>query len=200
MQKARFYFTYLGGYILIEQRMNEKLPAKPNADDLVNEKIRFNEVLLIDENGEQLGVKSRVEAMNIAQSKDLDLFCVAPNGKPPVCKILNYGKYRFEQQKKAKEMRKNKKVIDVKEIQLSCNIGEHDFNTKLKAARKFLSGGDKVKISIRFKGRQLAFADQGVEMVNKFVGMCSDIAVVEKEPLLEGKLLMGVIAPKTQKN
>ena len=185
---------------MIEQRMNEKLPAKPNADDLVNEKIRFNEVLLIDENGEQLGVKSRVEAMNIAQSKDLDLFCVAPNGKPPVCKILNYGKYRFEQQKKAKEMRKNKKVIDVKEIQLSCNIGEHDFNTKLKAARKFLSGGDKVKISIRFKGRQLAFADQGVEMVNKFVGMCSDIAVVEKEPLLEGKLLMGVIAPKTQKN
>lgn len=200
MQKARFYFTYLGGYILIEQRMNEKLPAKPNADDLVNEKIRFNEVLLIDENGEQLGVKSRVEAMNIAQSKDLDLFCVAPNGKPPVCKILNYGKYRFEQQKKAKEMRKNKKVIDVKEIQLSCNIGEHDFNTKLKAARKFLTGGDKVKISIRFKGRQLAFADQGVEMVNKFVGMCSDIAVVEKEPLLEGKLLMGVIAPKSQKN
>ena len=96
-------------------------------------------------------------------------------------------------------MKKNKKVIDVKEVQLSCNIGEHDFNTKLKAARKFLASGDKVKISIRFKGRQLAFADQGVEMVNKFVGLCSDIAIVEKEPLLEGKLLMGVIAPKPQK-
>ena len=183
-----------------QQRTNERLPAKPNSEDLVNEKIRFNEVLLIDENGEQLGIKSRVEAMGIAQSRDLDLFCVAPMAKPPVCKIMNYGKYRFEQQKKAKEMKKNKKVIDVKEIQLSCNIGEHDFNTKLKAGRKFLTAGDKVKISIRFKGRQLAFADQGVEMVNKFIGMCSDIATIEKEPLLEGKLLMGVIAPKSQKN
>lgn len=185
---------------MIEQRSNEKMPTKPNADDLVNEKIRFNEVLLIDENGEQLGIKSRVEAMGIAASKNLDLFCVAPMAKPPVCKIINYGKYRFEQQKKAREMRKNKKTIDVKEIQLSYNIGEHDFNTKLKASRKFLANGDKVKISIRFKGRQLAFSDQGVEMVNKFVGLCSDIAVVEKEPTLEGKLLMGVIAPKPQKN
>ena len=185
---------------MIEQRTNEKLPVKPNADDLVNEKIRFNEVLLIDENGEQLGIKSRVEAMGIARNKELDLFCVAPNAKPPVCKIINYGKYRFEQQKKAKEMRKNKKVIDVKEIQLSSNIGEHDFNTKLKAARKFLTHGDKVKISIRFKGRQLAFADQGVEMVNKFIDLCSDIAVIEKQPTLDGKLLMGVIAPKSQKN
>ena len=186
---------------MIEQRMNEKpVPTKQNSDDLVNEKIRFNEVLLIDEEGQQLGIKSRVEAIVIARSRDLDLLCVAPNAKPPVCKIINYGKYRFEQQKKAREMKKNKKTIDVKEIQLSCNIGEHDFNTKLKAARKFLTNGDKVKISIRFKGRQLAFADQGVEMVNKFVGLCSDIATVEKEPLLEGKLLMGVIAPKSQKN
>lgn len=185
---------------MIEQRTNDRLPQKPNSDDLVNEKIRFNEVLLIDENGEQLGIKSRVEAMQIAASKDLDLFCVAPNAKPAVCKIINYGKYRFEQQKKAKEMRKNKKTIDVKEIQLSYNIGEHDFNTKLKAARKFLTSGDKVKVSIRFKGRQLAFSDQGVEMVNRFIGLCSDIAVVEKQPTLEGKLLMGVIAPKPQKN
>ena len=186
---------------MIEQRMNEKpMPNKQSSDDLVNEKIRFNEVLLIDENGEQLGIKSRVEAMGIASLRNLDLLCVAPNAKPPVCKIINYGKYRFEQQKKAREMRKNKKTIDVKEIQLSSNIGEHDFNTKLKAARKFLTSGDKVKISIRFKGRQLAFADQGVEMVNKFINLCSDISNIEKQPLLEGKLLMGVIAPKTQKN
>lgn len=185
---------------MIEQHMNEKLPVKPNSDDLVNERIRFNEVLLIDENGEQLGIKSRVEAMGIAASRNLDLFCVAPNAKPPVCKIINYGKYRFEQQKKLKEMKKNKKVIEVKEIQLSSNIGEHDFNTKLKAARKFLTNGDKVKVSIRFKGRQLAFTDQGLEMVNKFIGLCSDIATIEKEPFLEGKLLMGVIAPKSQKN
>ena len=139
---------------MIEQRMNEKLPTKPNADDLVNEKIRFNEVLLIDENGTQLGIKSRVEAMGIAQSKDLDLFCVAPMAKPPVCKIINYGKYRFEQQKKAKEMKKNKKVIDVKEIQLSCNIGEHDFNTKLKDIYTIGSDGSchRMQQRIRFSG------------------------------------------------
>ena len=183
---------------MIEQR-NDRMPQKPNSEDLVNEKIRFNEVLLIDENGEQLGIKSRVEAMQIAANKNLDLLCVAPNAKPAVCKIINYGKYRFEQQKKAKEMRKNKKTVDVKEVQLSYNIGEHDFNTKLKASRKFLTSGDKVKISIRFKGRQLAFADQGVEMVNKFIDLCSDISVIEKQPALEGKLLMGVIAPKPQK-
>ena len=165
-----------------------------------NEQIVAPEVRLIGPNGEQLGLLSSEQALIKAREYDLDLVLIAPEAKPPVCKIMNYGKYRFEQQKKAKEMKKNKKVIDVKEIQLSCNIGEHDFNTKLKAGRKFLTAGDKVKISIRFKGRQLAFADQGVEMVNKFIGMCSDIATIEKEPLLEGKLLMGVIAPKSQKN
>lgn len=180
-------------------KTNDRMPQKPNSEDLVNEQIRFSEVRLIDDNGESLGIKSRVEALNIAREKDLDLFCVAPMSKPPVCKILNYGKYRFELQKKAKEIRKNQKIVELKEVQLSCNIGEHDFNVKLKAGRKFLANGDKVKISVRFRGRQMAYVDKGKDVVNKFVSLCSDISVVEREPLLEGKFLMAIIASKTVK-
>lgn len=177
---------------------NERLTTNKDGD-IVNEYIRFQEVLLISDTGEQLGIKSRVEALALAKSKGLDLLCVACNAKPPVCKMVNYGKYRFEQQKKAKEAKKNMKVMDIKEIQLSVNIGQHDFNTKLKAARKFLESGDKVKISLRLKGRQLAFADKGVDMVNSFISMCADIANVEKEPVLDGKMIMGFITPKPQK-
>ncbi len=177
----------------------ERKPTKANNDDLVNEKIRFSEFLLIDENGEQLGIKPRIEALNIARSRNLDLLCVAPNAKPPVCKILNYGKYLFEQQKKAKEIKKNQKVVELKEVQLSSNIGEHDFNTKLKAAHKFLNSGNKVKITIRFRGRQMAFIDKGEEVVNRFIDQCSEISNIEKEPTLDGRTLMAIIAPKAQK-
>ena len=180
-------------------RTVDKMPIKPNSDDLVNEKIRFPEVLLIDENGQQLGVKSRVEALNIARERNLDLLCVAPSARPAVCKILNYGKYRFEQQKKAREMKKNQKVIDIKEIQLSSNIGDHDFNTKLKAGRKFLSAGDKVKVTIRFRGRQMAFVEKGREVVDRYVEQCSDISSIEKEASLDGKILMAINVPKIQK-
>ena len=177
---------------------NEKFATNKDGD-LVNEYIRFPEVLLIDENAESLGIKSRVEALAIAKGRGLDLLCVAPNAKPAVCKIVNYGKYRFEQQKKAKEAKKNMKVMDLKEVQLSVNIGQHDFDTKLKAARKFLEQGDKVKISIRLKGRQLAFADKGIDMVNSFINMCADISNIEKAPALDGKMIMGFITPKSQK-
>lgn len=177
---------------------NEKFATNKDGD-LVNEYIRFPEVLLIDENAESLGIKSRVEALAIAKGRGLDLLCVAPNARPAVCKIVNYGKYRFEQQKKAKEAKKNMKVMDLKEVQLSVNIGQHDFDTKLKAARKFLEQGDKVKISIRLKGRQLAFADKGIDMVNSFINMCADISNIEKAPALDGKMIMGFITPKSQK-
>ena len=180
------------------ERINDKLATNKDGD-IVNEHIRFPEVLLIDENGESLGIKSRVEALAIAKGRSLDLLCVAPGAKPAVCKIVNYGKYRFEQQKKAKEAKKNMKVMDTKEVQLSVNIGQHDIDTKLRAARKFLQAGDKVKISIRLKGRQLAFADQGIDMVNSFISMCADIANVEKAPTLDGKMIMGFITPKSQK-
>lgn len=182
-----------------DRMTNNRMPKKPNNDELLNRNIRFPEVLLIDEDGEKLGIKSRVDALSIAESKDLDLLCVAPNAKPPVCKIIDYGKYRFELQKKAKEMRKNQKTVDLKEVQLSSNIGEHDLNTKLRAARKFLEKGDKVKITIRFRGRQLAYVDKGIEVVNKFMEALSDISSVEKKPALDGRFLLGIIAPDQTK-
>ena len=180
-------------------RTNMKMPKKPNSDDLVNERIRFPEVLVIDENGESLGIKSRIEAIHIAKEKELDLLCVAPSARPAVCKIVNYGKDRFEHQKKAIEIRKNQKIVLLKEVQLSCNIGLHDFNVKLRAGRKFLENGDKVKISIRFRGRQMAYVDKGKEVIDRFIEACSDLANVEKEAALEGRFLMGIIAPKPQK-
>lgn len=178
-----------------------KAPRRPKNDDLVNENIRFREVLLIGSKGEQLGIKSRVEALNIAKDDGLDLFCVAPNAKPPVCKILDYGKYKFEKQKKEKEMKRKQRenAVDVKEIQLSPNIGEHDYQTKLKAGRKFLENGDKVKITIRFFGRQMAFTDKGLEVVERYINDCADLSSIETKPALDGRTMIGVIAPEKKK-
>lgn len=166
------------------------------SDELVNEKIRFKEVLVIDPNGEQLGVKSRNEALRIASDYDLDLVCVAPKAKTPVCRIMNYGKYRFEQQKKQREMKKNQKIVSVKEAQLSPTIDVHDFNTKLKHSIKWLSSGDKVKVSVRFRGRQLAHIDIGEKILNDFVEQCQEYGTIEKPAKLEGRTLTAIIAPK----
>ena len=130
-------------------RFDNKKPKQP--DELVNEKIRFKEVLVIDQNGDQMGVKSRNQAIDIAYNEGLDLVCVAPNAKPPVCRIMDFGKYRFEQQKKAKEMKRNSKVVAVKETQLSVTIDVHDKNVKLKRTLKWLEEGNKVKVAIRFR-------------------------------------------------
>lgn len=167
--------------------------------DLVNEKIRFPEVLLIGPNGEQFGKVSRQEAMKKAYEYELDLLCVAPKANPPVCKLINYGKYRFEAKKKAKEAKKNQKIIEIKEIQLTPQIGEHDIQTKVNAAIKFLKDGNKVKVGVRFKGRQLAHPEVGEEVMNKFIDCVKDEAVVEKAPLLDGKWLTATLASKTKK-
>ncbi len=170
---------------------------KPNKqEDLTNEKIRFKEVLVIDQEGEQLGVLSRNDALNVAYDKNLDLVCVAPNGKPPVCRIMDYGKYRFEQQKKAREMKKNSKVVTLKETQLSVTIDTHDKNVKLKRTLKWLEEGDKVKIAIRFKGRQLAHIDLGEKILNDFVAECQEYCTVEKPAKMEGRTLTAILAPK----
>ncbi len=170
---------------------------KPNKqEDLINEKIRFKEVLVIDQEGEQLGVLNRNEAINIAYDKNLDLVCVAPNGKPPVCRIMDYGKYRFEQQKKVREMKKNSKVVTLKETQLSVTIDTHDKNVKLKRTLKWLEDGDKVKIAIRFKGRQLAHIDLGEKILNDFVAECMEFCTVEKPAKMEGRTLTAILAPK----
>ncbi|SDQ44461.1 bacterial translation initiation factor 3 (bIF-3) [Virgibacillus subterraneus] len=165
----------------------------------VNEKIRAREVRLIDSNGDQLGVKSRNEALDIAQTRNLDLVLVAPNAKPPVCRIMDFGKYRFEQQKKEKEARKKQKVINVKEVRFTPGIGEHDFNTKLKNARKFLDKGDKVKASVRFRGRAITHKELGREVLDRFAEEVKDIATIESKPKMEGRSMFMMLAPVTEK-
>ncbi|MCR5333282.1 MAG: translation initiation factor IF-3 [Bacilli bacterium] len=172
---------------------------KSNDTDLVNERVRFPEVLLIGSNGEQLGRMSSKEAYNIAVEQELDLLCVAPNANPPVCKIINYGKYRFEQQKKAKENKKKQRTIEIKEVQLTPQIGAHDLDTKAKAARRFLTEGNKVKVGVRFRGRQMTHLEVGEEVMNKFISLLEDVATIEKVPSMDGKWLNGILAPKKQK-
>ncbi|WP_199689986.1 translation initiation factor IF-3 [Roseburia sp. 1XD42-34] len=165
----------------------------------VNEKIRAREVRLIDANGDQLGVKSRQEALEIAQKRNLDLVLVAPNAKPPVCRIMDYGKYRFEQQKKEKEARKKQKVINVKEVRFTPGIGDHDFETKLKNARKFLEKGDKVKAAVRFRGRAITHKELGREVLDRFAEEVKDIATVETKPKMEGRNMFMMLAPVSEK-
>ena len=168
---------------------------KNNNGDLVNDAIRFPQVRLIGPNGEQIGVCSSREAQLKANEYDLDLYCVSPQAQPPVCKIVNYSKMKYEQQKKAKEAKKNQKVIEVKEIQLTPQIGIHDMETKARAATKFIAEGNKIKVGVRFRGRQMTHIEVGEEALNKFIEMLGSIAVIEKKPVLDGKWLTAVIAP-----
>jgi len=165
----------------------------------VNEKIRAKEVRLIDSNGDQLGVKSRQEALEIAQKRNLDLVLVAPNAKPPVCRIMNYGKYRYEQQKKEKEARKKQKTINIKEVRFTPGIGDHDFETKLKNARKFLAKGDKCKASVRFRGRAITHKDLGREVLDRLAEELKDVATVESKPKMEGRNMFMMLAPINEK-
>ena len=171
---------------------------KPNNQpkDLVNELIRFPSVRLIGPNGEQLGIMSSREAQLEANKYNLDLLCVAPTANPPVCKILNYGKYRYEQQKKAKESRKNQVRIEVKEIQLTPQLGLHDMETKARAALKFLADGNKIKVGVRYRGRQMTHLEVGEETLNKFIELLGDAAVIEKPAVMEGRWLIAILAPK----
>ena len=171
------------------------MPNKNDNGDLVNEKVRFPQVRLIGPNGEQLGIMSSREAQFKANEYDLDLYCVAPNAQPPVCKILNYGKFRFEQQKKAKEAKKNQKVVEIKEIQLTPQIGVHDMETKARNALKFLSEGNKVKVGVRFRGRQMTHLEVGEETLNNFITILGESATVEKAPSMDGRWLVTILAP-----
>ena len=165
----------------------------------INEEIRDKEVLLIDVDGTKLGVISARDAQKMAYEKDLDLVKIAPMAKPPVCRILDYGKFCFEQAKKEKEARKNQRVVDIKEVRLSLNIDTHDFNTKLNNALKFIKHGDKVKVSIRFRGREMGHPEIGLETMKRFADACSETAVVEKPAKLEGRNMLMFLAPKTNK-
>lgn len=165
----------------------------------INEEIRDKEVRVIDTNGEQLGIMKLEEAMEKAASKNLDLVKIAPQAKPPVCKIIDYGKYRFEQAKREKEARKNQRVVDIKEIRLSLNIDTHDFETKVGHAKRFIKGGDKVKASIRFRGREMGHPEHGYEIMQRFADALAEEANVEKKAKLEGRNMLMFLAPKPTK-
>ena len=161
----------------------------------LNEEIRDREVRLIGVNGEQLGIVSSREALNIAEEAGLDLVKISPNATPPVCKIMNYGKYVFELSKKAKEAKKNQKVTEIKEIWLSMTIDIGDLQVKAKQTQKFLSSGNKVKVSIRMRGRQMAHQEIGVDVMKRFFEMVKDCGTIEKQPLTEGRNIWMMLAP-----
>ncbi len=165
----------------------------------INEEIRDKEIRVISNDGEQLGIMSASEALKLAESKNLDLVKIAPAAKPPVCKIMDYGKFRFEKAKKEKEAKKNQKIIEIKEIRLSLNIDTHDFETKINHARKFIASGNKVKVSIRFRGREMAHSDLGLSTMQRCAEAMADCASVEKPAKLEGRQMLMFLAPKSSK-
>ncbi|EXG87121.1 bacterial translation initiation factor 3 (bIF-3) [Clostridium sp. ASBs410] len=165
---------------------------------MINEQIRDKEVLLIGENGEKLGIMSTRDALQMAKESELDLVKIAPTAKPPVCKIIDYGKYRYELARKEKEAKKKQKVIEVKEVRLSPNIDTNDLNTKMSAARKFLEKGDKVKVTLRFRGREMAHMSKSRYILDDFAEKLADIAVIDKPPKVEGRSMVIFLNAKRQ--
>ncbi len=166
---------------------------------MVNEAIRFREVLVIGPKGEQYGVLSRNEALTKAEEANLDLYCVSPGANPPVCKILDYGRFRYEQQKRTREARRNQHVTQIKAVRLSPVIEEHDFNTKLRHARKWLEEGSKVKVDMRFRGRLITRVEVGKKTMNRFLDEIKDLGSAEVRPKLEGNTMSVVISPAKKK-
>lgn len=169
------------------------------AELLINEEIRDREVRVIGADGAQLGIMPTRKALELAEEAELDLVKIVPNAQPPVCKLMDYDKHRFEQSKREREMRKNQKVISLKEVQLSATIEENDVAIKAKNAIRFLQDGDKVKVSIRFRGRQIAHADIGMKVMQDFVERTKDVCTVERRPLIEGRNMIMILAPKAEK-
>ena len=168
-------------------------------DLMINEEIRDREVRLIDENGEQLGVMPTQKALELAEERGLDLAKIQPQAKPPVCKLLDYDKYRYEQSKRERDNRKNQRVVSIKEVQLSATIEENDVLTKAKMATKFLADGDKVKVSIRFRGRQIAHSEIGQQVMQEFAERIKDYGTVERRPMLEGRQMTMMVGPRDTK-
>ena len=185
--------------VFVEISEVRTISTKDNKQTQINEEIRASEVRLIDENGEMRGIVSIDEALRIAEEADLDLVNISPNAVPPVCKILDYGKYRYEQQKKEKTAKKNQHVTEIKEIRLSASIEDHDVEVKAKNAIKFLQDGDKVKVSLRFRGRERDYTQLGFDAMDRFAEMVADYGVVEKPAKMEGRRMNMFLAPKKDK-
>ena len=168
-------------------------------ENQINEEIRDKEVRVISATGEQVGIMSAKEALALAEKSNLDLVKIAPGANPPVCKIMDYGKFRFEQAKREKEAKKNQKVMEIKEVRLSLNIDTGDFNTKVNHALRFLRDGNKVKVSIRFRGREMAHTELGLDVMQRFAEACSETGSVEKAAKLEGRSMLMFLVPKSSK-
>ena len=168
-------------------------------DHQLNEEIRDKEIRLIGSDGAQLGIVSAAEANEMAEEQGLDLVKISPNAVPPVCKIMDYSKFCFDQKKREKEARKNQRVVEIKEIRMSPSIDTNDFNTKVKGAQKFLGDGNRVKVSVRFRGREMAHTNLGEKLLMDFAQSCAEIATMEKNPKLEGRFMAMFLAPKTNK-
>ena len=166
---------------------------------LINEEITASQIRVIGSDGEQLGIMEPAKALAIAEEEGYDLVMIAPNAETPVCKIMDYGKYCFEQEKKEKEARKRQQTVELKEIRLSYRIDVHDFETKVKHAQRFLTGGDKVRVAMRFKGREIAHIALGRETMTRFEEACAEFGTVDKKPVLDGKILSMVVSPKKVK-
>lgn len=164
----------------------------------MNEEIRAKEIRVVSVEGEQLGIMSVKDALRLAQEKELDLVEVAPNAKPPVCRIMDYGKYRYEQSKREREARKKQRIIEIKEIRMTPKIETHDFQVKVKAAQKFLKDGDKVKAIIRFRGREIVHAELGKNLLMQLYENVSDLAILEREPKIEGKNMIMILSAKSE--
>ena len=162
---------------------------------MINEEIRDSEVRVIDSDGSQLGIMSTSDALEAANKRNLDLVKISPQANPPVCKIMDYGKFRFEREKREKEAKKKQQTIELKEIQLSCRIDTHDFETKANHARRFLSDGNKVRVVMKFKGREMSHMNIGKEILEKFEEACSELGTVDKKPVLDGRFMSMVISP-----
>ncbi len=175
-----------------------EVPHISKQEHLINEEITVAQVRLVGEDGEQLGIVPIDQAQNLSIDKGLDLVMIAPKAEPPVCRIMDYGKFRFEQEKREKEAKKKQQIVETKEIQLSCNIGDHDFQTKLNHAVRFLKEGNKVKVCVRFKGREMRHTELGMDVITKFAEAASDYAQIDKKPVLEGRNLTLFLAPIKQ--
>ena len=173
--------------------------GKISREAMINEEIRAKELRVIDTDGSQLGIMSRQEALDISEERKLDLVCVSPKANPPVCKILDYGKYKYELQKKEKEAKKKQKTTQVKEIRLSTFIEDHDIMVKAKTGSKFLKDGDILKVSLRFRGRERDYVARGMEVMNKFAEAVSEVGDIDKKPSFEGRSLTMILTPKSDK-
>ncbi len=195
--RLSIYKLTTGGGIII--RGNQQMPQKRGDENLLNEGIRSREVMVITDDGEKLGVISTSQALDMAFAKNLDLVVVAPNAKPPVAKFMDYNKYKYEQQRKQREAKKNQKIVTLKELRLSPKIETHDLETKLRKGREFLEKGDKLKISIRFRGREMAYTNKGREVMLDFAKRCEDLADVESKPKQDGRNMFMTLTPKKEK-